>query len=169
MMIMVTATATAALTLGWIHLRSFVRVLSVNLSIIWYHPLNRWTFSKAWHQRLSLKVIRKFDFPSPPSITMRGLHEARNGSCRPSTARFLNLCTGGKWVISLTARPLYPRGKSPRYPLLMRLSGIRNWCGPRGEITILDPTGTRTQTTRPSSPYPDAVLWLLFSTAVFSI
>jgi hypothetical protein len=43
-------------------------------------------------------------------------------------------------VVSFTPRPLYPRGKSPRYPLDRRLGGSQNQSGRRGEETILDPT-----------------------------
>jgi hypothetical protein len=49
-------------------------------------------------------------------------------------------------VVSLTPRPLYRRGKSPRYPLERRLGGPQNRAGRRGEEKILDPTGTRTPT-----------------------
>jgi hypothetical protein len=49
---------------------------------------------------------------------------------------------GGEW-----SQPLYPRGKSPRYPLVRRLvGGQKSRCGRRGEEKILDPTGTRTPT-----------------------
>jgi hypothetical protein len=37
--------------------------------------------------------------------------------------RILNLGTRGKWVVSCKSRPLYPRRKSPRYPLYRRLDG----------------------------------------------
>jgi hypothetical protein len=46
----------------------------------------------------------------------------------------------------LQARPLYPRGKRPRYPLDRRLGGPQSQSGPRGEEKILDSTGTRTPT-----------------------
>jgi hypothetical protein len=36
---------------------------------------------------------------------------------------FLDLGTSWRWVVSFTPRPLYPRGKSPRYPLDRRLGG----------------------------------------------
>jgi hypothetical protein len=37
----------------------------------------------------------------------------------------LDLCTRWLWVVRITPRPLYPRGKSPWYPLGRRLSGPR--------------------------------------------
>jgi hypothetical protein len=49
-------------------------------------------------------------------------------------------------VVSFTPLPLYPRGKSPRYPLDRRLDGPQSRSGRRGEEKILDPTGTRTPT-----------------------
>jgi hypothetical protein len=36
---------------------------------------------------------------------------------------FFDLGTSWRWVVSFTPRPLYPRGKSPRYPLDRRLGG----------------------------------------------
>jgi hypothetical protein len=55
------------------------------------------------------------------------------------------------WVISFTPLPLYPRGKSPRYPLDRRLGGPQSRSGRRGEEKILDPPGTRAPTPRSSS------------------
>jgi hypothetical protein len=40
-------------------------------------------------------------------------------------------------VVSFTPRPLYPRGKSSRYPLNKTLDGPQSWCGRRGEEKIL--------------------------------
>jgi hypothetical protein len=36
---------------------------------------------------------------------------------------FLDLGTSWRWVVNFTPRPLYPRGKSPRYSLDRRLRG----------------------------------------------
>jgi hypothetical protein len=65
---------------------------------------------------------------------------------------FLDLGTSWRWVVSFTPRPLYPRGKSPWYPLNSRLGGAQNWSGRRGEEKVLDPTVTRTATPRSFSP-----------------
>jgi hypothetical protein len=46
---------------------------------------------------------------------------------------FLDLGTGWRWVDSFTSLPLYPRGKSPRYPLVSRLGGPQNRSGRRGD------------------------------------
>jgi hypothetical protein len=59
---------------------------------------------------------------------------------------FLDLGTSWRWVVSFTPRPLYPRGKGPRYPLDRRLSGPQSQSGRRGEEKILDHTGTGTPT-----------------------
>jgi hypothetical protein len=48
-------------------------------------------------------------------------------------------------VVSFIPRPLYPRGKSPWYPLDRRLGGTQNRYGQYGEEKILDPTGTQTE------------------------
>jgi hypothetical protein len=61
--------------------------------------------------------------------------------------------TTWKWVVSFMPWPLYPR-----YPLYRRLGGPHSPSGWRGERKILDPTGTRTLTSRPSSPLPFAIL-----------
>jgi hypothetical protein len=47
--------------------------------------------------------------------------------------RFLDLGTSLKCVVSITPRLLYPRRKSPRYPLDARLGGPQNRSGRRGE------------------------------------
>jgi hypothetical protein len=65
---------------------------------------------------------------------------------------FLDLGTSWKWLVSFTPRPLYTRGKSPRYPLDRRLGEPQNRSGRRREEKIFDPTGTRTPTPRSSSP-----------------
>jgi hypothetical protein len=49
-------------------------------------------------------------------------------------------------VFNFTPRPLYHRGKRPRYPLDRRLGGPQSRSGRFGEEKILDPTGTRTPT-----------------------
>jgi hypothetical protein len=59
---------------------------------------------------------------------------------------------GGEWSVSFTPRSLYPRGKSPRYPLDRRLDGPQYWSGRRREEKILDPTGAETPNPWPSSP-----------------
>jgi hypothetical protein len=51
-------------------------------------------------------------------------------------------------VVSFTPRPLYLGGKSLRYSLDRRLGGPQSRSGRRGEEIILDPTGTRTPTSR---------------------
>jgi hypothetical protein len=56
---------------------------------------------------------------------------------------FLDLGTRWRLVVSFTPRPLYPRGKIPRYPLDRRLGGPQNRSGRRREEKILDPTGIK--------------------------
>jgi hypothetical protein len=54
---------------------------------------------------------------------------------------------GPSWrVVSFTPLPLYPRGKSPRYPLDRRLGGPQRQSGQSGEVKILAPTWTQTPT-----------------------
>jgi hypothetical protein len=61
------------------------------------------------------------------------------------------LGTSWRWVVSFTPRPLYHRGKSPRYPLDRRLSGPQSRSERRREDKIVYPSGTRTRTPRSSS------------------
>jgi hypothetical protein len=65
---------------------------------------------------------------------------------------FLGLGTSWRWVVSFTPRPLYPRGKSSRYPLEWWLGGPQSRPGRRWEEKILDPTGIPTPTPWSSSP-----------------
>jgi hypothetical protein len=51
--------------------------------------------------------------------------------------RFLEFSTSWRWVVSFTPRPLYPRGKSPWYPLGRRLDGSQNRSGWRGKRKFL--------------------------------
>jgi hypothetical protein len=60
-------------------------------------------------------------------------------------------------LVSFTPRPLYPRGRSPRYPLYRRLGGPQSRSVRNGEVIILDPTGIRTPTSQSSSPQPVAI------------
>jgi hypothetical protein len=46
---------------------------------------------------------------------------------------FLKLSTSWRWVVSFTPRPLYLRGRSPRYPLDKRLGGPQSRSGRRGD------------------------------------
>jgi hypothetical protein len=55
-------------------------------------------------------------------------------------------------VVNFTPRTLYPRGKSPRYPLDRRLGGSQSRSGLFGEEKILYPTGIRTLNSWSSSP-----------------
>jgi hypothetical protein len=57
-------------------------------------------------------------------------------------SHFLDLGTCWRWVVNFTHWPLYPRGKSPFYPLDRRLGGPQSQSGRSWEEKILDPTGT---------------------------
>jgi hypothetical protein len=63
---------------------------------------------------------------------------------------------GGEWSDSRSAR-FTPGKRASPYPLGMRLGGPQNQSGRRGEEKILDLTGARTPTSRPSSPYSVAI------------
>jgi len=47
--------------------------------------------------------------------------------------RVLDLGNRWRWVVSSTPRPLYSRGKRPRYPLYRRLRGTQSRSGRGGE------------------------------------
>jgi hypothetical protein len=57
---------------------------------------------------------------------------------RQSSA-ILNPGTSRMWVVSFTPLPLYPRRKSPRYPLDRRLGGPQNQCENCGEENKFSP------------------------------
>jgi hypothetical protein len=71
-------------------------------------------------------------------------------------ARFPHLNTSWRWAVNFTTWPLYPRGKSPQYPLDRKLHRSQIRSGWIGGIKILDPAVTRTPTTWLSSPSPVA-------------
>jgi hypothetical protein len=56
----------------------------------------------------------------------------------------LDLGTRSRWVVSVKPRPLYPQGKSLRYPLVRRLGGLRGRSGLFGVEKNLAPAGNRT-------------------------
>jgi hypothetical protein len=79
----------------------------------------------------------------------------RNDSVRGSGCidpRFLDFGISWKWVVSFTPRPLYPLGKSLRYPLDRRLGGPQSRSGRRGKDKVFDSNRTRTPTPPSSSP-----------------
>jgi len=62
-------------------------------------------------------------------------HHALEAYCRSGgiAARFLDLSTRWRWVVSFTTRPLCPQVKSPWYPLDRRLVGPQSRSGRGGE------------------------------------
>jgi len=48
--------------------------------------------------------------------------------------RILNHSTRWRWVVSFMPWPLYTGGKSPQYPLNIRLGGLRRRSGCDGEV-----------------------------------
>jgi hypothetical protein len=76
--------------------------------------------------------------------------------------RILDVDTTWRWVVSFTARTLYLRDKSPRYPLNRRLGEPQNWSRRHETKKNLTRIGTRTPTLRPSSPYLIAILTAVF-------
>jgi hypothetical protein len=97
--------------------------------------------------------------------------------------RILDLCKRWRWAVSFTPQPLYPRGKSPRYPLDRRLGGPQSRSGHSGKETNLtlpgieprasDPAGGNyadwaipTPSLRFSIPKLNALVWRLFRWSV---
>jgi hypothetical protein len=66
--------------------------------------------------------------------------------------RILNHSSRWRWEVSFTPWLLYPRWKSPQYPLDSRLGGLQSPSGRCAVEKILDPTGTRIPTPWSSSP-----------------
>jgi hypothetical protein len=61
------------------------------------------------------------------------------GGVEVIVSRILNLDITWRFVVSYTHRPLYPREKSPRYPVDNRLGGPQIRSGQGGEEKILSP------------------------------
>jgi hypothetical protein len=68
------------------------------------------------------------------------------------SATILVLVTRLRWAVSFTPRPLYPRRKSPRYPLDRRLGGHQNRSRHCEEEKNLIPSGNRTSSRSAPSP-----------------
>jgi hypothetical protein len=64
---------------------------------------------------------------------------------------------GISWSGQLHAPAALTPGRSPWYPLDRRLGRPQSRSGRHGEVKILDSTGTRTPTSRSSSPWPVAI------------
>jgi hypothetical protein len=65
--------------------------------------------------------------------------------------RILDLDTSWRLAVSFKHRPLYLCKRGRFYQLGDRLGGPKSLSGLKGEVKILDITGTRTQTPRSSS------------------
>jgi hypothetical protein len=81
----------------------------------------------------------------------------RNGGITP---HLLNHGSRWRWVVSFTPRPLYLRGKSPRYPLDRRLGGPQSRSGHSGDEenkSLPFPAGNRTLVVQPIAP---SLFWL---------
>jgi hypothetical protein len=70
-------------------------------------------------------------------------------------SHFLDLGTSWRCGVNLTPRPLYPRGKCPRYPLERRLGGPQRRSARFGEVKILTPTGDLSVVQPVASRYTD--------------
>jgi hypothetical protein len=116
------------------------------LWLSWYSPTQCGTPSGRYNTLLCVKskVV--------PVLNELSTTPWRRMGCGCIEPHFLDLGTSWRWVISFTPRPLYPRRKSPWYPLDRRLDGPQSRSGWHGQENILDPTGTRTATPLSSSP-----------------
>jgi hypothetical protein len=121
----------------------------------------KYTLHHLWLCNLCRRPYLQESSSPPPTLSgmtqqaLRGENVSRtnegvwgNGCIDPHC---LDLGTGWRWMVSFTPLPLYPRGKSPRYPLDRRLGWPQSQSGRRGEEKILGPSGTRTPTPRSSS------------------
>jgi hypothetical protein len=80
----------------------------------------------------------------------------RSGCIDP---RILDLGTSWRWVVSFTFRPLYSRGKSPRYLLDMRLAGPQSQSARREGETKLDSNSDSSGVQPVASRYTDCARW----------
>jgi hypothetical protein len=65
------------------------------------------------------------------------------------SSTFLDLSTRCSWVVGFKPRPFHPRGKSPRYPLDLRLGGPQSRSGRRGKEKNRFPAGNWTLAVQP--------------------
>jgi hypothetical protein len=63
--------------------------------------------------------------------------------------------------VSFTPRPLYPRGKTPRYPLDRKLGGPQSLSGRFGEEKILDTTGLELRSYSPARSLIFLLIWIV--------
>jgi hypothetical protein len=113
------------------------------LLCVWSIPQITITFGKSVRKKVKVKSL---------CLTNEALRHKcvwRSGCIDP---RCLDIGTSWRWVVSFTARPLCPRGKSPQYPLDRRFGEPQSRPGRHGEVKILTPAGTRPPTPRSSSP-----------------
>jgi hypothetical protein len=90
-----------------------------------------WTVSAACGKNTGIK-IKLFLYVCHHALRHKGIWGS--GCIDP---RFLDLGTSWRWMVSFTPRPLYLRGKSPRYPLDSWLGGPKNRPRRRGENSWL--------------------------------
>jgi len=82
--------------------------------------------------KLSLCLTKSHVVKTCPLLNSAPRHEDLwvSGGIAP---RILNLGTRWRWVVSFAPQPLYPQGKSPRFPLVRRLGGPQSRSGWGGE------------------------------------
>jgi hypothetical protein len=88
---------------------------------------------------------------------------------RKYSSIFLDLGTRWRWVVSFKHHPLYPRGKSRRYPLYRRLGGPHSRtgsCGVEKEHLPLPGIEPRTPVAKPTDRVKRLV-FMLFSFVKF--
>jgi hypothetical protein len=75
-----------------------------------------------------------------------------------------------RWVVSFAPQPLYPKGKSPRYPLDRRLGGSQSRSGGCVEEKNLTPAGNRNPAVQPiARRYPDTFTYYWLKTDLFAV
>jgi hypothetical protein len=100
--------------------------------------------------RIVVKVKMKF------SLCLTNHHARKTYSGSVGIApRNLDFGTRWRWVVSFTLRPLYPQGKSPRYPLDKRLGGPQSRSGHSGEENNSQPPESNPRTNLYPSRYTD--------------
>jgi hypothetical protein len=103
-------------------------------SLIGFMPSATKIFKQNKHYGVLLhehQLVCTCDINTEPAQRCLTQHHAakrhwRSGGIAPD---ILDLGTRWRWVVSFTTRPLYPQGKSPRYPL----GGLQGRCGRGGE------------------------------------
>jgi hypothetical protein len=149
-------------------------------SILKRNHADFWSSVTPWHKKLSTAtatVVMSTAVMEMPHLVIIQLAKRKHKlslcltkhhamkTCRMSggiAPRIFNLGTRWRWLVRFMLRPLYTRGKRPRYPLDRRIGGPQRRCGCGGEKEendIIAPAGNWTPVVQPAA---QSLYWLSY-------